>query len=60
MSPDRRRADAVVEPHADLDDIARAADMVATDLRAVLGRDDMTARFTLSVAARRRALARVR
>ncbi|MFC4071790.1 hypothetical protein [Actinoplanes subglobosus] len=50
---------AVAEPHANLDDIADAADAVTADLHAVLDRDDVTARVNLAVAGKRRALPRV-
>ncbi|WP_430785265.1 hypothetical protein [Actinoplanes sp. G11-F43] len=50
---------AVAEPHADLDDIAGAADAVTADLRTVLDRDDVVARVTVTVAARRRSISRV-
>lgn len=50
---------AVAEPHANLDDIADAADAVTADLHTVLDRDDVTARVNLAVAGKRRALPRV-
>lgn len=51
---------ATLDPHADLADVAAAADAVATDLRAVLGRDDVSARVRLDVSGHRRTLPRVR
>lgn len=50
---------AVAEPHANLDDIAEAADAVSTGLRTVLDRDDIAARVTFTVAARRHSISRV-
>lgn len=49
----------VAEPHADLRDLAAAAESVTTDLREVIGRGDVAIRVALTVAARRRAIARV-
>ncbi|HWS33177.1 MAG TPA: hypothetical protein VN408_10595 [Actinoplanes sp.] len=50
---------AVAEPHANLDDIAEAADAVTAELRTVLDRDDIAVRLALTVAARRHAISRV-
>ncbi|WP_035858046.1 hypothetical protein [Cryptosporangium arvum] len=50
---------ATLEPHADLAEVALAADAVAADLQDVLGRDDVAARVDLTVAGNRRALPRV-
>ena len=54
------RMDATVEPEADLDDVARAADEVSAQLRHVLGRDDLDCRIQLHVARGNRPLPRVR
>ncbi len=51
---------AVVEPEADIDLIARAADTIAADLSGITGRDDLYCRVRLSVAARQHQQARVR
>jgi hypothetical protein len=50
---------ATMDPRADLSEIVTAADAVATDLQAVLGRDDARARILLSVARRGRTQPRV-
>ena len=50
---------ATMDPRADLSEIITAADAVATDLQAVLGRDDARARILLSVARRGRTQPRV-
>ena len=47
-----------MEPHADLTEVVAAADGIAADLRAVLGREDARARVQLSVARRPRAQGR--
>jgi hypothetical protein len=50
---------AVVEPDADLHQVVRATDDVATDLAQVLGREDARARIQLAVARRARRQTRV-
>lgn len=50
---------AVVEPHADLEEITAATERVMTDLRTVLSRDDIRARVRLTVASHRRTLPRI-
>ena len=49
-----------IDPRGDLKEVVAAIDAVATDLRAVVGRDDIRARIQLSVARRPRARPRVR
>lgn len=51
---------ATIEPEADLELVAQAADRVSAELAKVVGRDDLHCRVQLSVAARNRAQARVR
>ncbi|WP_404351831.1 alkaline shock response membrane anchor protein AmaP [Phycicoccus jejuensis] len=53
------RLRATIEPQADLREVAAAADGVATDLKKVLGRDDLHCLVTVHVARRPRNLARV-
>ena len=58
--PDRlERLTAIIETSADLPAIAAAADQVAADLGAVLGRDDLRCQVQLKTAARTRAQPRV-
>ncbi|GIF01856.1 hypothetical protein Ari01nite_93200 [Paractinoplanes rishiriensis] len=49
-----------MDPRADLTEVIAATDAVATDLNAVLGRDDARARVVLSVARRTKTQPRVR
>jgi len=49
-----------IDPRGDLHEVVAAIDAVATDLRSVLGRDDVRARIQLSVARRPRTQPRVR
>ncbi|WP_203790793.1 hypothetical protein [Paractinoplanes rishiriensis] len=51
---------ATMDPRADLTEVIAATDAVATDLNAVLGRDDARARVVLSVARRTKTQPRVR
>ncbi len=50
---------ATMDPRADLGEVIAATDAVATDLNAVLGRDDARARILLSVARRAKTQPRV-
>lgn len=50
---------ATMDPRADLAEVIAATDAVATDLNAVLGRDDARARILLSVARRAKTQSRV-
>ena len=50
---------ATMDPRADLHEVIQATDAVATDLNAVLGRDDAHARVLLSVARRAKTQPRV-
>lgn len=51
---------AVIEPEADLAEVARHADLVSAQLGEVLGRDDVRCGIELTVATRGKSLARVR
>ncbi len=48
-----------MDPRADLSEVIAATDAIATDLNAVLGRDDLQARVLLTVARRAKAQPRV-
>ena len=53
------RVTATVDPEADLDIIASAADRVSAELRQVLGRDDVLCRVQLKVSGKNSTLSRV-
>jgi hypothetical protein len=53
------RLNATIEPHADLTQITEAADRISAELRHVLGRDDLSCRVQLRVAARNKPAPRV-